>query len=982
MGLKLEKGLKHQTEAVERISSVFENVPIHNTSCKYANPIINLTSSVLLNNIKSLNKTLPISNRGQVNIGEYLNIDIKMETGTGKTYVYTKTIFDLNKKYGIHKFIILVPSLPIKLGTINFIKSDEAYSHFKDQYDNKSIDLYILNAKKNKKGKETFPSAIRGFVETSELIKNRISVLLVNMQLFKDNSMLTKDYASTVEDYSIPSEAIIATKPFIIIDEPHRFSKGNKTFEYIENKIKPQCIIRFGATFPDVKNGKNIEKDYHNLIYNLGSCDAFNNNLVKGVKVKYLDSPDGNNKKLKVLSLENKKKARLELISDKNKKTFELEKGDSLKQIDESFENVFIEGIGKSLFLSNGQELNKGSEIFTDIYSTSYQTVMIENALDAHFKTEKENFKRNDIIKTLALFFIDDIDSYRENKQNPQPTYLKDIFEKLLKKKILKELSNINENDEKELLYKKYLEDTIEDISSTHGGYFAKDNNDSDDNIAEEISQILVNKEQTLSIYRKNGKFNTFRFIFSKWTLKEGWDNPNVFTIVKLRSSGSENSKIQEVGRGLRLPVDEFGNRISNEEFMLNYIVDFTEADFANRLVAEINAELPAEQATHISTEELERVAKLRNVDTNQFMIELMTKSYIDFSRKINIDKINDFYQDYPEFNMPRLAGTKVIDKNKQKKNTVKVREARFNELKELWAAINKKYVLFFDNDVEQYIDKDIQTLLKDGVFGLQEITTDRQTIKAGKDNVEVVGEAGVTYFISGRKLPYNAFLKRINKATSIPINTLHNAISIYAKSKNGFNQAYINESSAARFISKFNDWKYENLKGRFNYKQTEYTPTSTKLTNADGSVRDEVVLGDIGTNLLKGEPSAKYLYDVIAYDSPLECKNIMEDIQEVVVYGKIPRRSISIPTIGNDTYSPDFMYVVKKASGEKELNIVIETKQVEGKSSLRGEEAMKISCAEEFFNQLTLDGYKVSFKTQLNNNGVKSIIEEIVKGK
>ena len=344
------------------------------------------------------------------------------------------------------------------------------------------------------------------------------------------------------------------------------------------------------------------------------------------------------------------------------------------------------------------------------------------------------------------------------------------------------------------------------------------------------------------------------------------------------------------------------------------------------------------------------------------------------------MDKINDFYLDYPEFNISRLASTKIIDKNKNGKNTVNVREARFNELKELWAAINKKYVLFFDKDVDKSIDKDIETILKDGVFGLQEITTDRQKIYAGKENVEVVGEAGVTYLISGRKLPYNMFLKRINKATSIPISTLHNAIVKYAKSDDRFNPIYINESSAARFISKFNDWKYDNLKGRFNYKQTEYSPTSTKLTNADGSVKAEVVQGEIGTNLLKGDPSAKYLYDVIAYDSPLEYKNIMEDIDEVVVYGKIPRRSISIPTIGNDSYNPDFMYVVKKANGQKELNIVIETKQVEGKSALRGEEAMKISCAEAFFKQLTLDGYKVSFKTQLNNNGVKSIIGEILK--
>ena len=137
----------------------------------------------------------------------------------------------------------------------------------------------------------------------------------------------------------------------------------------------------------------------------------------------------------------NKKTVKLELISENNKKTFELEKGDSLKQIDNSFENIYVDGIGKTLLLSNGQELNKGSEIYADIYSTSYQTVMIENALDAHFETEKQNFKRRDKIKTLALFFIDDIDSYRENKQNPQPTYLKDIFEKILKKKIERELS-------------------------------------------------------------------------------------------------------------------------------------------------------------------------------------------------------------------------------------------------------------------------------------------------------------------------------------------------------------------------------------------------------------------------------------------------------------------------------------------------------------------------------------------------------------
>lgn len=136
--------------------------------------------------------------------------------------------------------------------------------------------------------------------------------------------------------------------------------------------------------------------------------------------------------------------------------------------------------------------------------------------------------------------------------------------------------------------YKDYLEASKADISACHAGYFAQDNSDSDEAIASEVADILHNKKGLISLRKEDGTFNTRRFLFSKWTLKEGWDNPNVFTIAKLRSSGSDNSKLQEVGRGLRLPVDENGNRISNEEFKLNYIVDFTEADFAERLVDEI----------------------------------------------------------------------------------------------------------------------------------------------------------------------------------------------------------------------------------------------------------------------------------------------------------------------------------------------------------------------------------------------------------
>jgi len=365
-------------------------------------------------------------------------------------------------------------------------------------------------------------------------------------------------------------------------------------------------------------------------------------------------------------------------------------------------------------------------------------------------------------------------------------------------------------------------------------------------------------------------------------------------------------------------------------------------------------------------------------------MIELLTKGYVDFNKKINVEKIEEFYQEYPEFNTQRLAGNKIIDKNKNIKNTIKIRKAQFEELKELWTNINKKYILFFNKEVDKLIEEELPQLLEKDVFGLKEITSIREQIQVVQNGVEVVNDAGVTYFVTGRKLPYNVFLKRINKSTAIPIKTLHTAIVVHAKKQNNFKPSFINESSMSRFIAAFNDWKYDKLQGRFNYKQTTYNPIFTKFTNADGTIKDEIVQGEIGIHLDKGTTSAKYLYDVVAYDSPLERKNIIEEIHlkgisEVVVYGKIPRRSIAIPTIGHDSYSPDFMYVVKKENGQKELNIIVETKDVEGKSDLRGEEAMKISCAETFFKQLTIDGYNVSFKTQLNNKGVATIISEII---
>lgn len=164
------------------------------------------------------------------------------------------------------------------------------------------------------------------------------------------------------------------------------------------------------------------------------------------------------------------------------------------------------------------------------------------------------------------------------------------MFERILYKNIKEAIDNCNDE---EWEYRLYLEYSLKHISECHAGYFSEDNSDTDEDIAKEVNDILHNKKALVSFKNPDGSYNVRRFLFSKWTLKEGWDNPNIFTITKLRSSGSENSKLQEVGRGLRLPVDENGHRVSNEDFYLNYIVDFTEADFAQKLINQINGERP-----------------------------------------------------------------------------------------------------------------------------------------------------------------------------------------------------------------------------------------------------------------------------------------------------------------------------------------------------------------------------------------------------
>lgn len=337
----------------------------------FENPQINLDDGKLSANLCTLQNAVSVEYRTSAPISSCLNLDIKMETGTGKTYVYTKTIYELHKRYGFNKFIIAVPSLPIKAGTAQFMRDNYARRHFTDGCGyGTEIELGVLETPKNKKkGRSYFPDVVSDFVKGSCQNTRKIYVLLVNMQLLTNNSkrdgrdtglLWRDDYDNGVEDFYRPLNALRATRPVVVIDEPHRFSRDQKAFQVIMNEIKPQCVIRYGATFPEVTTGRGKNKitvkDYQNLLYDLNACESFNQGLIKGVVKEHFEPLSKQEEKVKVLSIASKDSVTLQRKKrDESTRSFTLKNGDSLAIVSNAFEGITITAItANTVEFSNG----------------------------------------------------------------------------------------------------------------------------------------------------------------------------------------------------------------------------------------------------------------------------------------------------------------------------------------------------------------------------------------------------------------------------------------------------------------------------------------------------------------------------------------------------------------------------------------------------------------------------------------------------
>ncbi len=953
-GFNFEKNLEHQSQAVTNTIAVFEGMKfkeLNSVNKNFINPVFDISNIMDYGN--NLLKVVSANHIEQGIKPKSRIIDIMMETGTGKTYTYTKTIFELNKMYGIFKFIVVVPTLSIKAGTIDFLKSDSSREHFKEQY-NKSINLHIVESvKANKSKKSFFPPAVNSFVTAGNFDKNSIQVLIINAGMINSETMQKKFDKGLFDEFNVPFDAIASVNPFMIIDEPHKFAKTNVAWTNIQ-KMKPQFTLRYGATF----------QEYENLIYKLTAVDAFNRNLVKGVIGHITEFREGTNAIVRLISTDGKE-ARFELLENNTRTTKSLAKKDCLSIIHKAMDDLYIEKLNKStVVLSNGMELKRDDRLNPYSYAQTLQETMIQKAIDNHFKIERELLRRDVKIKPLTLFFIDNIEEYRNENG---------YIRKTIEENIIAQINKLLETEDS-TFYRGYLQKTLENISKTHGGYFSRDNSDKDEAIETEINEILHDKQAMLDLE------NPRRFIFSKWTLREGWDNPNVFQICKLRGSGSEISKLQEVGRGLRLPVNEYGNRVKNEQFYLNYFVDFTESDFVDKLVNEINTNSGAfsyeDIPEKLSEDMIKKICEIYNVDEDTLIDDLVDKKVIRNSHKF-LD--NGF--EYIKQHFIRIfegVNSNKIRKSTDDKKQVSVRTEKYQDLQKLWEELNQKAILEYKiNNEEEFLSLFVEYLQQNkDKFVIEGITEKKAEIEIVDDIARVKEEDS----IYNRNLTplsimkYSEFIKELSKGLNINIKTLHKS---FVDSNVDIN-TFLSPTTIRIIKQGFNIFLMENAFKKFEieYKNVSQSIHPTKLTDEKGNVYQQILASDIGIFSSNEDVSDKFLLNELYYDSELEKVNITSNITEVIVFTKIPKNSIKIPVAGGKSYSPDFAYVIKYENGKQKLNFIIETKNHEGNRNLTEEEKQKIKHAEKFFE----GKINIKFTTQFSNDKIVDLISKVIK--
>jgi type III restriction enzyme len=915
------------------------------------------------------------------------NIDIMMETGTGKTFTFIKTIFELSKHFGYKKFIILIPTVPIREGTKTNLEDTKDY--FKSLYANekeKEIETFVYEGGNI--------SAVRQFIGTSHL-----SVLVMTPSSFshKDNILnrpLEKDintpelFVNNQEPPKSYLECLKRLNPIVIMDEPHRF-EGNafKTyFEGFEN-----YFLRFGATFPKKKDSLPLS----NVAYVLDSISSFRQSLVKKIVVYTQDVVENTDTLVGIEKVGSVYKAFVDRFI--NGVTLRLRDKDAL-------------GVGSVFNGKSIKKINKDTIVLADDtiekvdYSLSDESLraMIKETIKIHFEKEKGLFEQG--IKALTLFFMES-DTSLFRGSNPK---IKNFFEEEYKKQYTEIVSKLDQTSD----YYKFLQNDFdsENTLQVHKGYFSGDKGNADEKVKAGVDEILKDKKKLLSFESPT------RFIFSIWALQEGWDNPNVFTICKLSNQGSEISKLQQIGRGLRICVNQNlqRNTLKNlnddqEAFWkinnLDVVVSSKEHGFVEAIQNEIlsNSFLISETFTE---QELIKTLKEKSGfddDTVITLVDDILKEKKMIVRKAIVDG-QKIYEKSPEFsailkeqNLPEeqvkaiesLFATDTntyvqkADKKKEKKK-VFIKATHLQEFQNLWNAINKNafYVLeTLTAEQESQLIQNIKTQIEE--VPITEILL--QTMRAELSVDKLDKEDAITRELKGTvsyksKVDYLELVRTLSNNTKTPISfvvKIFNALSDDFKTKMLCN----NPEQAQREISEIiNKNLIAMLKANIKYDGIN----GTGLPNVFKTEKGKTYLdtGSVGKfqKDISGDFSLKTKWvfeEVIEYDSDFELEIVEQDpdIDSIEIFGKLPRLKIKTP-LGD--YNPDFCYAIKSTEGNK-IFLVVEAKGYKSSTEIPVDEKGKIDFAKKYFEALGEhykdQNIKISFKERINKTQLAALI-------
>lgn len=971
----------------------FENAKIFNLDAVLKN-IQNVQMANILEPSPSL---VTDDSKGKNLTGSPLNLNIEMETGTGKTYCYIRTMFELNAKYGWSKFIIVVPSVAIREGVHKSL--DIMADHFQEQYGKKA--RFFIYDSKALHHLESFSS------------NAGINVMVINVQAFNTikegaNNEAARKIYSVLDEFQSrrPIDVISRNRPILILDEPQKMG-AEKTLQSLAN-FNPLFILRYSATH---------KRDY-NLVYRLDALDAYNQKLVKkitvkGIEVQGLSGTHGYLYLQDILVSKSAPVARLELeIQTKTgfkREVRKVSKGDDLfvishqaEQYNDRYVIADIDARDNSVTFVNGIKIQVG-EAVGHVDEQVMRTIQIRETIRAHIQKERQLYGQG--IKVLSLFFIDEVAKYRQydDDNNPIDGEYTQIFKEQYQY-VLNEVLDLNlENDP----YQDHLKSI--DVDKTHNGYFSIDKKSKkltdpalkkvkDEELGVSVQQaddidaydlILKDKERLLSFEEPT------RFIFSHSALREGWDNPNVFVICTLKHSDNTISRRQEVGRGLRLAVNKNGERMDANYFgaigevhrlnNLTVVTNESYKDFVANLQTEIVKTL-ASRPTQATPEYFENKVftladgsklEVTKVMAKQIHKYLTRNDYIDdndhIAPKYHQDKANGELVALPEELQPYTAQiTKLIDSifdpkatdgmtedaNKHLTNHINSKNLERKEFQDLWKKINRKAIYQIQIDSNKLIIDSISCV-------------ERTAVERGNKFVETLSyklaESSMKDEVSFDELKLKDAFGKMTSKTENSTLSIHSQVQ-YDLVGNIAEDTNLTRKTVAKILKGINASVFAQFKLNpeafireisriINEQQASMVIQGLKYNPLrEGYPENEIFVSNENIPL-KSFKADRHIWDYVVTDSDNERKFVeeLDGADEVIVYAKLPTR-FHIPTpFGN--YNPDWAIAFDKDK-VRQVYFVAETKGSMDDADLRDKEKRKIESAKKFFTTLNEENH------------------------